>query len=100
MAFDGCCPTDVPAQAILRRLFGCHPILMQHLEAAVWAAVALVGTGLAQVGLRAWSLPGTVSIARALPASDGFGHGRRDASRPGRAGPGARSRAWSRSARS
>lgn len=78
MAFDSYYPTDVLAMAILRLLFGWHPIFMQGLEAAIWAAIALVGTGLACIGLRPRILPGTISIALALLAFNRFSHGWRD----------------------
>ncbi len=79
MAFDSYYPTDVLALALLKLLFGWHPIFMQGLEALIWAAIALVGTGLACVGMRSRFLPGTISIALALLAFNTFEHGWRDA---------------------
>ncbi len=79
MAFDSYAPTDVLAMAVLRLLFGWHPIFMQGLEAAIWAAIALVGTGLACLGQRPRVLPGIVPIALALLAFNRFEHGWRDA---------------------
>ncbi len=79
MVFDSYYPTDVLGLALLKLLFGWHPIFMQGLEALIWAAIALVGTGLACVGMRSRFLPGTISIALALLAFNIFEHGWRDA---------------------
>ena len=78
MPFDGGYPTDVAAMALLKLLSGWHPILMQGLEAAIWAAIALVGTGLACAGRRSRFLPGTIAIALSLLAFNVFEHGWRD----------------------
>ena len=77
MAPDNYLPTDVFGEAVLRLLFGDHPVLMQGLEALIWAGIGLVGTGLAILGARRRHLPGIVSIALALLAFNIFqGQGR------------------------
>lgn len=78
MAFDSYYSTDVVALALLKLLFGLHPIFMQGLEALIWAAIALLGIGLACTGLRSRFLPGTIAIALSLLAFNSFEHGFRD----------------------
>ena len=78
MAPDNYYPTEVLGQAVLRLLFGYHPVLMQGLEALVWAAVGVVGTALAAFGARSRHLPGIISIALALLAFNIFAHQFRD----------------------
>ena len=50
MAVDNYYPTDVLLQAVLRLLFGLHPLFMQAAESAIWAAIAVLGTGMALRG--------------------------------------------------
>lgn len=78
MAPDNYVPTDVFGEAVLRLLFGDHPVLMQGLEALIWAGIGLVGTGLAVLGAQRRHLPGTVSIALALLAFNIFPDERRN----------------------
>ena len=66
-------PTDVFGEAVLRLLFGDHPVLMPGLEALIWAGIGLAGTGLAMLGAQRRHLPGIVSIALALLAFNIFG---------------------------
>ena len=78
MAPDNYYPTEVLAQAVLKLLFGWHPIFMQLEQGLVWAAVAFAGTYLACSGMRARHLPGVASIALALLAFNVFEHAFRD----------------------
>lgn len=64
--------TDVFGEAMLRLLFGDHPVLMQGLEALIWAGIGLTGTVLAMLGAQRRHLPGIVSIALALLAFNIF----------------------------
>ena len=78
MAADNYYPTDVLTQAVLYALFGFHPILMQAAEAAIWAAIALLGTRLALLDAHRRHWPGIAAIALSLLAFDQFDHGFRD----------------------
>ncbi len=78
MAPDNYYPTDVLAQAVLRLLFGFHPVFMQVAEGLVWAGVALLGTRLACVGVARRERPGVAAFALALLAFNVFDHGFRD----------------------
>ncbi len=78
MAPDNYVPTDVLGQAILKLLFGFHPIFMQAWEALVWAAVGALGAALAGVGAPRRHLPGTLCLALSLLAFNIFGHEFRD----------------------
>ena len=78
MAPDNYYPTDVLTQAVLRLLFGFHPVFMQVAEGLVWAGVALLGTRLACVGAPRGARPGIAALALALLAFNIFDHGFRD----------------------
>ena len=68
-------PTDLLGQAVLKLLFGFHPLFMQGLETLFWAAVALTGLYLACLRRPRHQWPGTASIALALLALNVFDHG-------------------------
>ena len=78
MAPDNYYPTDVLVQAALYALFGFHPILMQGAEAAIWAAIALLGIRLALLEAPHRHWPGIGAIALSLLAFNQFDHGFRD----------------------
>ena len=78
MAPDNYYTTDVLGQAVLKLLFGYHPIFMQGLEALIWAGIALLGTALACRGAGLRHLPGTICIALSLLAFNVFEHQFRD----------------------
>ena len=78
MAPDNYYPTDVLGQAVLRLVFGFHPVFMQVAEGLIWASVALLGTRLACVGAPRGTRPGIAAIALALLAFNIFDHGFRD----------------------
>ena len=81
MAVDNYYPTDVLLQALLRLLFGLHPLFMQAAEAAIWAVIAVLGIGLALRGSAAAppvARTGILALALALLVFNVFGHGFRD----------------------
>ena len=78
LAPDNYYPTDVLAQAVLRLLFGYHPVFMQVAEGLIWAGVALLGTRLACVGAPRRARPGIAALALALLAFNIFDHEFRD----------------------
>ncbi len=78
MAAENYYPTDVLAVAVLHALFGWHPIVMQGLEALIWAAIAVIGTGLACRGALPGHRAGIISLALALLAFNVFEHEFRD----------------------
>jgi hypothetical protein len=78
MAPENYYPIDVLGEAILKLLLGWHPLLMQGLEALIWAAIACVGTALACAGQPPRRLAGIVATSLALLAFSLFEHGLRD----------------------
>ena len=78
MAAENYYPTDVLAVALIHSVFGWHPIVMQGLEALIWGAIAVIGTGLACRGALPGHRAGIVSLALALLAFNVFEHEFRD----------------------
>ncbi len=78
MAPENYYPTDVLGEAILKLLFGWHPLFMQGLEALLWSAIACAGTALACAGQHPRRLAGIVATSLALLAFNLFEHGLRD----------------------
>ncbi len=74
LAPDNYYPTEVLGQALLRLALGDHPVLMQGLEALVWAAIGLLGTALALLGRPARHWPGTAALAASLLVFNIFDH--------------------------
>ncbi len=74
MAVDNYYPTDVLGQAVLRRLFGWHPIFMPLWEAVVWTAIAMAGCWLACRAKPGRTWFGIGLLAFALLAFNVFDH--------------------------
>ena len=77
MAVDNYYPTDVLLQALLRLLFGLHPLFMQAAESAIWAAIGVLGIRLALHGPAAPSAiarVGILSLALSLLVFHVFEH--------------------------
>ncbi len=74
LAPDNYLPTDMLAVAVLHLAFGTHPILMKVEQALVWAAIGVLGTGLACAGLGSRKRAGVACLALAMLSFNIFDH--------------------------